>query len=152
MEKVARHGGHHIVATPAPGCGRCARPCNRNTPRPGVRHLESASIESIGLSPNEAQARGPARHGDCFKTSPDMNSIELIHQFLQDRLGVPPERVHADSVLAELGVDSLMLAELMFEAEDRLQISLDDVQTIPVTVGEMDGIISALLARKGTEV
>jgi len=81
-----------------------------------------------------------------------MNSIELIHQFLQDRLGVPPERVHADSVLAELGVDSLMLAELMFEAEDRLQISLDDVQTIPVTVGEMDGIISALLARKGTEV
>ncbi|WP_313072425.1 acyl carrier protein [Melaminivora sp.] len=77
-----------------------------------------------------------------------MDSIELIRKFLQERLGVEPEKVQRDSVLADLGVDSLMVAELMFEAEDRLDISIDNDQAVPVTVADMQLIIDRLLAQK----
>ena len=77
-----------------------------------------------------------------------MDSKELIQTFLRDRLGVEPERVVSDATLADLGVDSLMLAELMFEAEDRLGISIGSDEGVPTTVGEMTAIIERLLAAK----
>lgn len=79
-----------------------------------------------------------------------MDSTELIRKFLSDRTGAEPAKVVDDALLAELGVDSLMLAELMFEAEDRLGITidLDANQAMPQTVGEMKKIIDDLLAAK----
>ncbi|MBS0505957.1 MAG: acyl carrier protein [Proteobacteria bacterium] len=80
-----------------------------------------------------------------------MDSIELIRKFLHERLGVEPEKVQDESVLTELGVDSLMVAELMFEAEDRLDITIDNTETIPVTVGDMRQIIDRLLVQKAAQ-
>ena len=77
-----------------------------------------------------------------------MDSTELIRKFLQERLGVEADKVRPDAVLADLGVDSLMIAELMFEAEDRLDISIENSETVPVTVGDMQKIIARLLAEK----
>ncbi len=77
-----------------------------------------------------------------------MDSTELIRNFLQERLGVEADKVQPDAVLADLGVDSLMIAELMFEAEDRLDISIENSETVPVTVSEMQKIIDRLLAEK----
>lgn len=77
-----------------------------------------------------------------------MNSNELIQNFLRDRLGVEPERVVNEAVLADLGVDSLMLAELMFEAEDRLGISIGSDERVPKTVGDMVSVIERLLAAR----
>lgn len=77
-----------------------------------------------------------------------MDSTELIRNFLQERLGVEADKVQPDAVLADLGVDSLMIAELMFEAEDRLDISIENSETVPVTVGDMQKIIDRLLAEK----
>ncbi len=79
-----------------------------------------------------------------------MQSIELIRKFLQDRLGADPEQVVPAAVLADLGVDSLMLAELMFEAEDNLGISIDSSVDIPKTVGDMLGLLDGLLAAKAS--
>lgn len=77
-----------------------------------------------------------------------MSSTELIRTFLVDRLGVQPDQVTPEALLAELGVDSLMLAELMFEAEDRLGIDIpSDVQP-PKTVAEMQTVIDSLAALK----
>lgn len=73
-----------------------------------------------------------------------MDPIELIRNFLRDRLGVEPERIHEGAVLADLGVDSLMVAELMFEAEDHLNISIANDEPPPVTVGDMLAIIERL--------
>lgn len=76
-----------------------------------------------------------------------MDSIGLIREFLKDRLGVEPEKIVPEAPLAELGVDSLMLLELMFEFEDRFGIKLNNDLKTPETVGEMvalmDGIIQA---------
>ncbi|MEZ5703620.1 MAG: acyl carrier protein [Burkholderiaceae bacterium] len=41
------------------------------------------------------------------------------------------EQVVESAVLVDLGVDSLMLAELMFEAEDSLGISIDSNVEVP---------------------
>ena len=79
-----------------------------------------------------------------------MQSIELIRNFLYDRLGVEAEQVVADAGLADLGVDSLMLAELMFEAEDLWGITIDAGMLIPKTVGDMVKLLDGLLAAKAS--
>ncbi|HEX5674032.1 MAG TPA: acyl carrier protein, partial [Azonexus sp.] len=44
-----------------------------------------------------------------------MDSLNLIREFLDGRLGVPPQQVVPAATLANLGVDSLMMLELVFE-------------------------------------
>lgn len=81
-----------------------------------------------------------------------MQSTELIRQFLHERVGTQPDQVVDGALLADLGVDSLMLAELMFEAEDRLGISIDSNVTVPKTVGDMVRLIDNLRAVKAAKV
>ncbi|MFN4324376.1 MAG: acyl carrier protein [Azonexus sp.] len=70
----------------------------------------------------------------------------MIREFLKDRLGVEPDRVVPAAVLAELGVDSLMMLELMFEFEDRFNIKLSDDTAAPKTVGDMVSLMDGLIA------
>lgn len=77
-----------------------------------------------------------------------MSSSELIRTFLTDRLGVQPEQIQPGAALAELGVDSLMLAELMFEAEDRFGVEMPPDLKPPRTVGDMQAIIDSLATVK----
>ena len=81
-----------------------------------------------------------------------MDSIGLIRDFLKDRLGVEPDTVVPEAPLADLGVDSLMMLELMFEFEDRFNIKLSSDLKTPQTVGEMvalmDGLIASQRARE----
>ena len=73
-----------------------------------------------------------------------MESLGLIREFLQDRLGVAPELVVSDAQLETLGVDSLMMLELMFEFEDRFGITLSKDLKSPKTVGEMVSLMDQL--------
>jgi acyl carrier protein len=77
-----------------------------------------------------------------------MNSAELIRNFLTERLGVEPHQIQPEALLADLGVDSLMLAELMFEAEDRFGIEIPSDLSPPRTVGDMQSAIDALTPLK----
>lgn len=80
---------------------------------------------------------------------PTMDSLGLIREFLQNRLGVPSERVVADAALVSLGVDSLMMLELMFEFEDRFGITLSKDLKSPKTVGDMTALMDRLRQAKG---
>jgi acyl carrier protein len=73
-----------------------------------------------------------------------MESLGLIREFLQDRLGIAPDLVVSDAQLDALGVDSLMLLELMFEFEDRFSITLSKDLNSPKTVGEMVTLMDQL--------
>ena len=73
-----------------------------------------------------------------------MESLGLIREFLQDRLGVLPDKVVSDAQLDSLGVDSLMMLELMFEFEDRFGITLSKDLKSPKTVGEMVTLMDRL--------
>ncbi|MDD3484051.1 acyl carrier protein [Azovibrio restrictus] len=77
-----------------------------------------------------------------------MNSLDLIREFLKDRLDVEPERAALETPLADLGVDSLMLLELMFEFEDRYEIKLSSDLKTPVTVGEMVSLMDGVIAEQ----
>ncbi len=74
-----------------------------------------------------------------------MDSIGLIRDFLRDRLGVAPEKVVPEAPLGDLGVDSLMLLELMFEFEDRFGVKLSNDLATPKTVGQMATLMDGLI-------
>jgi acyl carrier protein len=73
-----------------------------------------------------------------------MESLSLIRDFLQDRLGTTPDKVTPEAPLDTLGVDSLMMLELMFEFEDRFGITLSKDLKSPGTVGEMAALMDQL--------
>lgn len=79
-----------------------------------------------------------------------MDPIELIVDFLDKRLGVEARRVVPEAVLAELGVDSLMLLELMFQYEDAYGIKLSQDIKPPKTVGELVALMAGLIGRQKT--
>lgn len=78
-----------------------------------------------------------------------MDSLGLIRDFLQDRLGVEPVRVLSEAPLNSLGVDSLMMLELIFEFEDRFGITLSKNLKSPKTVGEMAALMDRLRSEQG---
>ena len=70
----------------------------------------------------------------------------MIREFLQERLGVEAEKITPDALLDDLGVDSFMVLELMFEFEDRFDIKLSTDLKTPQTVGEMVSLMDGLIA------
>jgi acyl carrier protein len=81
-----------------------------------------------------------------------MQPTELIRQFLYERLGATPDQVVNEALLADLGVDSLLLAELIFEAEDQLGFSIKSDVAVPKSVGDVVELIERLLALKTADV
>lgn len=77
-----------------------------------------------------------------------MDSLGLIREFLEERLGVAPETVVAEAPLGELGVDSLMMLELIFEFEDRFGVKLPKDLKSPRTVGEMVSLMDRLRSQQ----
>ena len=75
-----------------------------------------------------------------------MKSIELIRNFLQARQGIEAAEIVPEALLADLGIDSLMMLELIFEFEDRLGIKLPEDLKSPQTVGEMATLMDGLIA------
>lgn len=77
-----------------------------------------------------------------------MESISLIRRFLQERLAVDPERTVPEAALESLGVDSLMMLELMFEFEDRFGVTLAKDLPTPRSVGDMAALMDRLRAEQ----
>jgi len=51
----------------------------------------------------------------------------VIGEFLQERFEIPPERISESTQIRDLGLDSMMVLEVMLELEDRLGIKLRDL-------------------------
>jgi acyl carrier protein len=75
-----------------------------------------------------------------------MDVLSLIRDFAAERIGTEPARVVPDARLEEIGIDSMMLLELMFDFEDRAGIKLPKDLPMPATVGELIGQLDRLLA------
>lgn len=68
----------------------------------------------------------------------DMNDLELIKDFLKNRINAAAlEKVIPEATLTELGIDSLMQVELLFEFEDKTGILVPTDMPPPKTVGEL---------------
>jgi acyl carrier protein len=75
-----------------------------------------------------------------------MDALGLIREFLKERLGVEPRTVLPEAELGRLGVDSLMLLELMFEFEDRFGIEIPSTEASPRTVSQVVALMDRLSA------
>jgi acyl carrier protein len=78
-----------------------------------------------------------------------MDSLNLIREFLDGRMGVPPQQVVPAASLGDLGVDSLLMLELVFECEDRFGVTLDKNLKSPKTVGELVALVDRLRREQG---
>jgi acyl carrier protein len=57
--------------------------------------------------------------------SPHIQTV--VKQFLQERFEISPDRITDDTSIRDLGLDSMMMLEVMLELEDRLGVKLRDL-------------------------
>ena len=78
-----------------------------------------------------------------------METIEIVRSFLTERIGQIDQALAPESVLADMGVDSLMLLELLFEFEDKLGLELPKDIGTPKTIGDLTALIDDLRKQAG---
>jgi len=84
-------------------------------------------------SNGERVARNCSAPADEGITKP-MESLGIesaVKQFLAERFDIPPERLTEQASMRELGLDSMMMLEVMLEVEDRFGIKLKDLSMPP---------------------
>ncbi|MBI5785138.1 MAG: acyl carrier protein [Rhodocyclales bacterium] len=70
--------------------------------------------------------------------------LEIVRDFLQERLSLDPARIRPEATLEELDIDSLMLLELFFEFEEKLDVTLSQNLPTPKTIGQLIEIVKGL--------
>ncbi len=75
-----------------------------------------------------------------------MNTLQALQDILIRDYGLTRERLSANAVLTEIGLDSLSVLELMFKIEDRFHVTISgDTPTDLVTVNDVVRYIDKLL-------
>lgn len=68
----------------------------------------------------------------------DTDDLALIQNFLKDRVdSAMLDKIVPEATLTDLGIDSLMQAELLFEFEDSTGMTVPANFPLPQTVGEL---------------
>lgn len=86
--------------------------------------------------------------------SPDKTDADLalIQDFLKNRIvDCSPEKIVPEATLADLGIDSLMLVELLFEFEDKIGLTISSDLPIPKTVGELLQQLKEIRSQQATK-
>ncbi len=77
-----------------------------------------------------------------------MDTIALLKEFVKKHVDNPPEQIHVDSKLAEIGIDSLSLLELLFEVEEKFGVRFSNDMPRPETVGELVDTFEKAISKK----
>jgi acyl carrier protein len=75
-----------------------------------------------------------------------MDILTVIREFLHDRLEVDPATIQPETTLEELEIDSLMLVELIFECEEKFNVTFERDTPTPKNIGELVVIIEEFIA------
>ncbi len=76
-----------------------------------------------------------------------MTTTDRIRAMLVKDYKIDPDRLTADARLEDLGIDSMGLAELMFNIEDEFHVTVPDEQIQLSTLGDVANYIDKLTAR-----
>jgi acyl carrier protein len=71
-----------------------------------------------------------------------MYILTTIRAFLVERTNLQPEQITPDAMLKDLGIDSLMLLELIFECEEKLDIKIEQDTLTPTTISDLIDIVN----------
>ncbi len=77
-----------------------------------------------------------------------MNSYDYIKQLLLEKHDVKPEVIKPEAKLTDLGLDSLSIAELMFDVADKYGIDIPDNRANFTTLGEGASLVDELVQLK----
>jgi acyl carrier protein len=75
------------------------------------------------------------------------NPLETMQELLYERLGIDKDKVTLDASLEDLGIDSLMQIELLFDFEDKYKVKIPDLTVRPATIGELIAVIEPLVPK-----
>ena len=82
----------------------------------------------------------------------DSDDLALIQDFLKSRIvATSQDKITPEATLTELGIDSLMLVELLFEFEDKAGITVTTDLPIPKTVGELLQQLKEIRSQQATK-
>jgi acyl carrier protein len=79
-----------------------------------------------------------------------VNGYEYLAKTLTDTYGVQEASIAPTSTPADLGLDSLTVVELLFDAEDEFEIEVPEERASFETLGEAGELIDELVAAKET--
>ncbi len=77
-----------------------------------------------------------------------MDALDLIRQFLSEHTTTDPSRLTPEARLADLGVDSFTLLELIFAFEEAWQVSIPNDTQTPETVQDLITLVEQFRAEK----
>ena len=72
--------------------------------------------------------------------------LTRLRELVAGRIAVDPEALSLDAKLADIGIDSFSLIELVFVAEEAFDIKIPMEGLRPVTVGDVVAVIEQNLA------
>jgi acyl carrier protein len=78
-------------------------------------------------------------------SAPEMDSLALIRQVIGKYCDAAPEAVVPEATLADLNVDSLSLAEMLFALEDTLGTSIAEPTERPQTVADLQRLVEPFM-------
>lgn len=78
-----------------------------------------------------------------------MGSQPQVIQLLVEKYGVDEAKVSPDASMADLGLDSLSVAELVFDIEDLFAIEIDAEDAEFGTFGEAIALVDRYVEEKG---
>jgi acyl carrier protein len=73
--------------------------------------------------------------------------LEEMRTLLHARLGIDKDKVTLDASLEDLGIDSLMQIELLFDFEDKYKVKIPDLTIRPTTIGELIAIVEPFVPK-----
>jgi acyl carrier protein len=80
--------------------------------------------------------------------NPEMDTLGLLKEFVKAHVDNAPDDITLESKLAEIGIDSLNLLELLFEVEEKYGVRFPNDLPQPETVGQLIEILENIRAEK----
>ena len=76
------------------------------------------------------------------------SSLPALQDLIQKKYDLAPDAIDPDKPMTELGLDSLAIAEFLFEVEDHFVIRLTDDDPTIDTLRKLAGLVDRTLAAK----
>ena len=78
-----------------------------------------------------------------------MSAYSYLAEVLVDKYNVDKDKIRPEATLTDLGLDSLMVVEFLFDVEDEFNIEVPDDRAEFETLNEAATLIDELIEAKG---
>ena len=78
-----------------------------------------------------------------------LSAYSYVAQVLVEKYDVDKEKIRPEATLTDLGLDSLLVVEFLFDLEDEFDIEVPEDQAEFETLGEAVALIDELVKAKG---